>query len=93
MNIDLAIRTVKRCNEVGVFKMKCLKHEYATTGDMLRSMVDILIDKETDDIPPWVRRYVLMDDEQFEREKFLAKLAVKKFDLDHRTSTYEFKLC
>lgn len=92
MDKNLAIRTINRCNEVGVFDMRCLKREYESTGDMLRQVVDILIDKNTDDIPSWVRKYVLMDDEQFERQKWMAKLAVKKFDIDHRTSTYEFKL-
>ena len=92
MNTDLVIRTINRCKEVGVFDMKCLKHEYESTGDMLRYAVDMLIEKETDDIPAWVRKYVLMDDEQFEKQKWLAKLAIKKFDIDHRTSTYEFKL-
>ena len=69
MDKNLAIRTINRCNEVGVFDMRCLKREYESTGDMLRQAVDILIDKNTDDIPSWVRKYVLMDDEQFEREK------------------------
>lgn len=92
MDKNLAIRTINRCNEVGVFDMRCLKREYESTGDMIRHAVDILIDKNTDDIPGWVRKYVLMDDEQFEKQKWMAKLAVKKFDIDHRTSTYEFKL-
>ena len=92
MNKDLAIRTINRCNEVGVFDMKCLKHEYETTGDMIRHAVDILIERETDDIPGWVKKYVLMDDEQFERQKWMAKLAVKKFDIDHTKSDYMFKL-
>jgi len=90
MDKDLAIRTINRCNEIGVFDMKCLKHEYTSTGDMLRHVLDILLDKSTDDIPTQIKKYVMMDDEVFERNKWLAKLYIKKFDIDHRPNTYDY---
>ena len=89
MDINLAIRTINRANDLGVFNMKCLKKEYASTGDMLRSMVDILVDKNTDDIPHWVRRYILMDDQQFQIEKPFAKILVKEFDRKHRRNSVD----
>ena len=90
MDRQLAIRTIDRCEELGVFKMKCLKKfEDETWTDHLKTLIDILYDAETDDIPAWLRRYVLMTDEQFEFEKPIAKALVWRFDMKHRPKSVD----
>lgn len=90
MDRQLAIRTIDRCEELGVFKMKCLKQfEGEKWTDHLKSLIDILYDTNTDEIPGWLRRYVLMTDEQFELEKPIAKMLVWRFDVKHRANSVD----
>lgn len=88
MKKELALRTIDRCSEIGVFKMKCLEQfEGETWADQYKNLVDIVYNVEIDDIPESVKHYVLMTDEQFENNKIFAKLKIKAFDFAHRPNT------
>lgn len=92
MTRNEAIRTINRCNEVGVFDMKCLKHEFQSEADKMTLIVELLMNKSMDDIPPMIKKFIMMDDDEFKRKAWMAKLYIKKFDYDHLDKQALFSL-
>ena len=82
MDRMLAIKTINRCEELGVFDMRCLNLEFESEADKLKTLVDLLMSVDTAKFKPEVKKLIFMDDETFRLMKIPAKIYIKKFDRD-----------
>lgn len=82
MDRMLAIKTINRCEELGVFDMRCLNLEFESEADKLKTLVDLLMSVDTAKFKPEVKKLIFMDDETFKLMKIPAKFYIKKFDRD-----------